>query len=271
VGSRKRVKRPPAEREKPIRNRVTGDPSVAPGNGDAGAAIADGLAAGRRVIEVAGASAMDAVEAGVQTAYTVCEEYLARGREEAVRQQARSGLMEPPNRDRTFDAWSQAMGPMSPMFAPWMQMMKMWTDGMTMWAPAWGAMAQQWTSPAAWADGNPFNAPPVTVALTSKTPVDVTVELKPGAQLRRLTVSPLRHASDGDAPPLAGIEIDCKPDRARLSVSIPKDQPAGSYSGKVVDSVGLEQGYVRVDVPEKTTARKAAKKKAAKKKAAKKS
>lgn len=167
------------------------------------------------------------------------------------------------NRKQPYDPWTQAMGPMAPMFAPWMQMMRLWTDGMSAMAPAWGVMARQWMSPAAWADGNPFNAPPVTIAVTSKVPVEVTAELRPGAPMHGLVARPLKHTSDAGAPPLVGLEIQCEADRVRLGITVPNDQPGGSYRGEVVDSTGLSQGYVRVDVPPQAAKRSTGKSKKA--------
>ena len=114
-------------------------------------------------------------------------------------------------------------------------------------------MAQQWASPAAWSDGNPMDGPTTSVLLTSKDPAEVTLEIQPGAQFRRLEAEPLEALDTEGAPPLAGVSFECAADHVRVSVTIPTSQPGGRYSGRVLDEAGGTQGRLSVEVHAKAT------------------
>lgn len=139
------------------------------------------------------------------------------------------------------DPWAQAWGPMAPMVAPWAQMMRMWTDAMAGFAPAWGAMAGPWL-------GAMGASSPVSILVSSEAPTQVRAEVRPGAERLTLRVDALRAQDESGAPALETVSIEPHGDGLRVSVMIPKDQPAGRYHGSILDPSGAVQGHVSVEV-----------------------
>ncbi len=124
-------------------------------------------------------------------------------------------------------------------------MMRMWADGMSMFVPGWNAMASQWMPGAAGAWGA---APSVSVLVSSKNPAEVRADIRPGAQSRKLSVAALEPHGSTEGPSFAGVTIEAHGEGLRVSVTVPKDQPAGSYYGTVVDEAGGTQGHVFVEL-----------------------
>jgi hypothetical protein len=75
----------------------------------------------------------------------------------------------------------------------------------------------------------------VDIEVISSCPTGVSLDLR-SAVGATLTVPPLRAADDG-RPPLTDIGFHTLEGRSVLRIKIPKGQPAGTYSGVVVDSV----------------------------------
>src|SRR5678816_4206374 len=119
-----RRKRVPPEQSGPVRNPVVRPADAAPraarpattAPGAAfGAVVDEGLRTAERLPEISSAAVRGAMECGVQTAYTVIDEYMARGREAASRFQNRPDGRGPMSDDRqNTGGWSTAWGPMSP-------------------------------------------------------------------------------------------------------------------------------------------------------------
>jgi len=246
-----RITRNQPKRAGPIRNFAGAPPRPNDGVGLA-TAVGTGFEAGQTALSVTGDVARGVVDAGVQTAYMVYEEYINRGREAAQRYRARRGDMCQSDWNQPGqDPWAQAWGPMAPMVAPWTQMMRLWAQSMSMWVPGAGEMASQWMSPGAWTGNGSSHPPRVTVSVTSDDPTEVTAELKPGSAGLRLSAEALkRDTATSDAPTIAGVTVDCLAieNRVRVAVVVPKDQPEGSYRGAVRDQFGNEQGHVVVRI-----------------------
>src|SRR6266536_2010068 len=95
-----RRKRVPPEQSGPIRNPVVPPSahaddapqaarSATTAGASFGAVVDEGLRTAERLAEISNAAVRGAMECGVQTAYTVIDEYMARGREAASRYQTR--------------------------------------------------------------------------------------------------------------------------------------------------------------------------------------
>jgi hypothetical protein len=214
-----RVRRPRPERTEPIRNWSTmfgGAPT-----GDA--APATGMA--------------DAVQRSVDLAYRVVDEYVRQGQRAAERFTGRGGAALPSTGDMQDAA---------------AQMTRFASDGMRIWLEMMGvAMAGAGPSLAPVLGAAPATSPPVAaagpapeaattrvrLALSTRRPVEVAVDLRPEASRAELVAHALR-AADADIPPLAGaaFELDPNGGPVTLRLTVPDDQPEGIYNGLVIDA-----------------------------------
>lgn len=201
------------------------------------------------------------LERGVETAYMVVEEYMLRGRQAAGRRyqngSANAGSAGSTNGngrpDMSNDRQQGGSGngsQMPPLMQPFMQMMRMWTDGMSAFVPG-GGMASDWMNQwmpgmTAWT-GTPTTTRAISVYISSKHPAEVTVDLEPGAEYAKLTADPLT-SGDSGAPPLAAVRFECETGHVRVRVTVPTDQPGGSYAGHIHDATGARRGEVRVEI-----------------------
>lgn len=232
-------------------------PRSSAGGYTVGTVVDGGLDAAMRAVEAADATIRGTVERSVETAYQVIEEYMLRGRQAAGRHhETRNG------RDRMSDDTSNGHGQrpggigFDPM-QPWMQMMRLWTDTMTTMMPAAAAMMptnlMSQFMPGAAPFANAYQRAKLSVSVTSENPVEVSVDLDPGAEYASLTVDPLARAESG-APKIASTSVACDAGRVTLRVTVPKDQPSGRYTGAVLDATGTRRGEVTVVVTERAGA-----------------
>jgi hypothetical protein len=162
------------------------------------------------------------------------------------------------NENRGYEnGWSsQQWGPMSAMMAPWMPMMRMWQESMSAFTQGTPmASMTEWMN--AFTPGAGFGRPGsvcVAVQLSSQTPATVRVELDGGAETMKLSAAPLQHASSRTAPSLVGVRFDTQNGAPRVSVTIPSDQPGGTYRGQVQDDTGVRRGQLTVEVQASTPA-----------------
>lgn len=78
--------------------------------------------------------------------------------------------------------------------------------------------------------------PPLGVEVRSERATSIELELRPGARFRSLAVHDLR-AREVGAPRLrARCETEAGTGRVRILVEVPRDQPAGAYSGLLLDA-----------------------------------
>ena len=239
-----RVKREPPERTGPIRQAGTGKSSSTPTPAadpvTPSSVVDQGLRTARLMVSVADATVKGAVERGVDTAYTVIDEYMTRGRNAAGRRSqwtdGRSDMSQ--SQDQQFSTpWGSGWG----LMAPWWQMMRVWAEGMAAFAPG---------GPGAFAPGGAgrtYQPPRVEVRVSSKPIALVTVNLDPGADWLQLTAEPLAPAGDADTSPLA-LSFECHPGTVKVSVTVPDDQPADSYTFAIRDRDQCQRGELRVDV-----------------------
>ncbi len=86
----------------------------------------------------------------------------------------------------------------------------------------------------------------IEVASPRRTQVTLDLRLRPGRFVPRVHAL---HASDPSAPPLTGVSFEMDPARPEptLRIEVPQDQPAGMYTGVVVDSASNEpRGFLSV-------------------------
>jgi hypothetical protein len=225
-----RLKRIPPERNGPIRNPLIGaGPAPPPTPGPTPAAALRG-----------------ALECGVRSAYAVIDEYLKRGYEAARQNNHQQNGRDYMNGEKpNYGTWSNPWGPMAPLFDQWSAAMRMWAE---MWAPFLpGSRQGAWPWPAtggapyAGSYGAAAAAPqPVSVKVASKRPTEVTVNLKPGADMTQAT-------ADSFAPPLVNsVSLDCKGGVLSVSVAIADNQPPGRYSGVLRGADGSVAGDLTV-------------------------
>jgi hypothetical protein len=271
--SSSRRKRVPPEGSGPIRNPVVRSPAgaddapraarsatAAPGAAF-GAVVDQGMRTAERLAEISSAAVRGAMECGVQTAYTVIDEYMARGREAASRFQNRPDGRGPMSDDRqNYGGWSTAWGPMSPFLVPWTNAIRMWSEALTMFVPGAGWPQQAW-NPGAGAYAPPGTAggaapfagaaagPKVSVKVSSQSPAEVTLNVAPYADRMTLVAGPLNKVGGSDALPLTGVSLSCEPGHVRVSVTVVTDQPPGRYSGVILNANGNDVvGALTVDI-----------------------
>ena len=238
-----RLKRVPLARTRPVRN------AAVPGGRPAPRSVSPFgvVEAAEKLAEVSDSAVKGAVECGVNTAYTVIDEYMRRGLEAATRQREHARQRGTMNDDRyscsnPYIAW----GPMAPLIAPWIQAMQAWVCAMSAFAP--GAMYRgPWTSYA-----QTTSSPNISVRVTSRHPTEVTTTLAPGADAMTLSAAELRIVDPAPepvgAPPLTA-SITCGPRPIQVSVSVPDTQPPGRYRGAIVNNAdGTQVGTLLVQI-----------------------
>jgi hypothetical protein len=250
MADRKRVTREPPERGGPIRRTGMGSSSASeapPADPVTPSSVVDqGLKTARMMARVADATVKGVVERSVDTAYTVIDEYMTRGRNAAgLRSQStdgRNGMSQDPQ-------FSTPWGPSSDLMAPWWQMMRMWAEGVAAFMSVGPGSASAWLNSfapggAGWTGGP---SPRVEVRVSSKRTAVVTVSLQPGADSLQLTAD--APAATGNAKkPSLDIAFESLPGLVRVSVTVPDDQPADSYTFTIRDRDHCQRGELRVDV-----------------------
>jgi hypothetical protein len=249
--SKERVKRETPERDGPLRQGA----AAAALFGDkvtrrVEQLVGGGLKTARLVVEAAAEPVLGAAERGVQTAYTVLDEYLARGKEAAKRYEMPTSGGPDMSDQRQFNGMWNAWGPMGPMMAqaagPWMQVARMWTDSMAQFVPGGQAAVNQWMAmwpgmPGATASTAGARA---GVRVASARPTTVQVSLAPDAEYMTLSAAPV--AASGDA--LGGVTLSTVEGRLLVSVVVADSQAAGTYRGPIVDGGGNPRGELTVDI-----------------------
>jgi hypothetical protein len=271
-----RLKRDPLPRSGPIRNpsaRVRPDP-VGPFDSEEPARRRRRGSSRRpsRVMENAEATILDAATRGVETAYTICEEYLRRGREAARRLQHASYLEADMSYGRRCSSdWPGAWGPTGPTMAPWMQMARMWSDWMGAFVPGMAAMGSAWgADPYGYGGGTMQGGPcghgpgcgcgspshsarmgsqsRIPVQVQSKNPVEVTLDLEPGAECSsKLDAGDVRGES-GRSDVLPHAEFLNRGGRKCLSVQAEDNVLPGRYCAEVYDDCGADCGVITIQV-----------------------
>ena len=261
VSDYRRVRRNDAERIAPIRdwsnllrNPAAQGVPAASGNGAAMKAPAsefppDGGANGSA--PAATSSPPDPVseeaQRGIEDAYRVIDEHLQEGRRAA---QARPAATRPgaPGADQSVPAGAAGAGAAPPNFEEMVaQGLRLYTSLAPLWTTLLNSVANTAVARDQSADGLsvaplapapiPRNtAAPVIVEIASLRRARVTVDLPQQADTLNLAVGGLLSIEAGK-PPLREITlgIEAGSNRTVVSIRVPDDQPAGMYSGVIVD------------------------------------
>jgi hypothetical protein len=253
------LKRDAPARSGPIRNKAVATPAASSRTGDSGltvgAIVDESVKNAMRAVEAADATVRGAVERGVDTAYTVIEEYMLRGRQAAGRNHERRNGRHEMNDERHGGSNASnggfgagPWGAMNPM-AVWMQMMRAWTDSMSSMIPGANGLASDWMSqfmPGAAMWGGSSARASISVQVSSQYPVEVKADLDSGAEYSMLTAEPLKMRSDEDAT--LAVTLKCTPGLVRIGVTVPNGQAGGRYTGAVNDASGAKRGEITVDI-----------------------
>jgi len=218
-----RIKRPKLERTDPVRNwaSLLGVGGALPGGGAAGGVLNDVIAR------------------SVDLGYRVIDEYVRQGQRAAER--LSGGAPDPAAVTNDMQEISARMAQYSSdLMSLWFQMMgaAMANAGMAASAPSAAAPPPPGTAAAATVAAGAASAGEpvrVRVEVASVQPVEVGLDLRPGAGRAPLLVHALR-AVDPDKPALAASAVpDGDEGVVRLRVQVPDDHPPGVYSGLLVD------------------------------------
>ena len=252
MADRARIKREPPERSGPIRQAGMWSSSASPARAadpvTPSSAVDQGLKTARLMARAADATVKGAVERGVDTAYTVIDEYMTRGRNAAGRRSQWTGGRNGMSQDPQF---STPWGSSSDLLAPWWQMMRICAEGMATFMPGGPGPATAWLNAfvpggAGWAGS--YQPPRVEVRVSSKPTAVVTVNLHPGADSLQLTAEPLAPAGNAKKTSPLGLTFESFPGLVRVSVEVPDDQPADSYTFTIRDKDHYHRGELRVEV-----------------------
>lgn len=193
------------------------DPIAPAGNGSPGVAPDDASAAAEPTLDAE-------ARAGIDTAYRVIDEHLREGRRAA---EARSGSGPTAGPAAAADAAGAAAAD---------GFQEIIAQGGRLYAslaPLWAGLFKAIATPAADA---PAAGAPVVVEIASARMARVTVDLQRQAEAKNLALAGL-HALEPGLSPLTGVEFAAEPgtNRVIVRIRVPAGQPAGDYSGAIVD------------------------------------
>ena len=168
---------------------------------------------------------------GVELAYSVIEKYIAEGR-----QTAESFSSQPYSTRVTNDNLQDVLERMLRLQA---EMLPLWIETLATLVKVDPARNGHAPAPDSWPrpnGGKSSETMAVSIEVVSRRPVQVSVELRPSSDARSL-VSLGLNAIDSSKPVLTDISFlpDEVPGRIKLRLRIPESQPAGTYSGVVVN------------------------------------
>jgi hypothetical protein len=237
VNSKERIKRPHLDRTQPIRSWST--LFAAPG-----ASRAPSTPPAGSVRAKAEASLSDVVSHSVDLGYRVIDEYIRQGQKAAQRFTDRSYAPDTITGDAQELASRMAQYA-SDFTALWIEFMQVtmgnagrWPmppfDGFGVASQPKGQAAPAAPAPAA---AGAADVPRVKIAVASPSPTEVLVDLRPDATARRFVVHSLR-AVGPDKPPISGVVLESTggEEPLTLRIRVPAGQPAGTYSGLIVDA-----------------------------------
>lgn len=247
-----RRKRVNPARQGPVRNPITGahGPSSRPQSARPGGGALNGGAAGM------GGIMNDALERGVRTAYTVIDEYMRRGYEDARKQRT--------SESSSGENMSQSKNNPYPN-NPWVSFgmpMNMWMNAMRAWSEAWMTMMPNmmppgmmppWMMPGFPGAAMGYGASPATagyrinVSSSSAAAVSASLNLMPGADCRGLRLGVLRPEQGQATPPIASISPDSQ-GTLSISINVPAKQEAGRFFADVLSPDGALTGRFSLDI-----------------------
>lgn len=223
------------------------------------------------------------VERGVDTAYTVIDAYLLRGRQAAQRASAAApemaGLLSGQGGLGGLGAGLAAGAPWgstaSSVAAPWLQLLRAWADALATLGPLAGRvgaglgdalppgfMAAGGAAPAAFGASPATAAAPaaaapmaatgprakVTIELVSHRSAEVAVSLEPGADLAALQADWLTPAAGPAAGAPGSLALYSEPGHVHLRLTLTEPPPPGRHEARLTDPQGQAWGSVVVSI-----------------------
>lgn len=173
----------------------------------------------------------DRLAKGVELAYSVIDKYIAEGRRTA------EGLSSQPYTTRETNDNLQDVLERTLRFQA--EMLPLWIETLATLVkvdPSRNGHAPAPEAKPAPANGKNTNTMTVSIEVVSVRPVQVSVELQPNSEAESL-ISLGLNAIDSNRPALKDISLvpDGVPGRMKLRLQIPDSQPAGIYSGVIVN------------------------------------
>jgi hypothetical protein len=239
VSDRERIHRTDPVRGGPIRNFA--NLYTRP---EAGGPQANLHAAGASEQNGTGAAGGDPISRGVEVAYQVIEKYIASGRS-AAEQLSNQTYAPRFGGDSLQELLQRMLRFQSELVPLWLDMIGNLARSDVLSGAAAGLRNGTHTNGAA-----PREPHPVAIELRSGRPVRLTFETRGSARAADLASAGL-HALEAGKPAIAGIAL--LPDEAgrwaKVTITIPDAQPAGRYSGVVVDRISGEvHGTLSIEV-----------------------
>ncbi len=186
-----------------------------------------------------------AVEKAVHTAYRVFDDYVQRAFQTASLYSPMDGRM--PNMNEAQDMAGMAMKYWTEMaknwFGPWTQFSSImnpqsdsaWDLGNNPFMAAARAAAGAAGAAPAGATAGSAARVAISVEISASQPAEVIVELGDRTPSASLAAQPLQ-AIDGEGkPPLSAVTLELRDGKLCVTVTVPRDQPAGAYTGAIVD------------------------------------
>ncbi len=213
-----------------------------------GTVVDEGLRTAFRAVQANDATIRGAVERGVDTAYTVIEEYMLRGRQAAGRHHERTHGSDDMSDDRNYrrTGWP-AGGDLPPLLEPWMQMMRLWTESMSSFIPG-GAGFPNPFAPRGAPSGSAAARVTVAVQVSSKQPAEVAVDIDAGYERAPLSTDAMLHVDRTMGARIADFAVECRDGHVRVRLAVPDTQSPGCYEATLRDTEGARRGAVRVDI-----------------------
>lgn len=182
---------------------------------------------------------------GVELAYSVIDKYIAEGRRTA------EGLSSQPYTARATNDNLQDVLERTLRFQA--EMLPLWIETLATLVkvdPSRNGHAPAPEARPAPANGKNTNTMAVSIEVVSVRPVQVSVELQPNSEAESL-ISLGLNAIDSNRPALKDISLvpDGVPGRMKLRLQIPDSQPAGIYSGVIVNrNSGMVRGTLSIRI-----------------------
>lgn len=244
-----RVKRPEPERTDPIRSgwlSLFGIPT-GPSRSDGRSPGAD--ARGKPL-------SSDPVARAVELGYRVVDDYLRQGQQVASRISGARDRSSPLPMVDVQDLMTRWFQYTSELTEVWFQLVGLAASGQMPRGAAGPVEPAPPTTPdgsgsAGTAAATPAEPARVAVAVQCGRPVEVTLDLRPIPSDATIRVHDLR-AVDPDKPRIADVGVERAEDGEgfQLRIRVPDDQPAGTYSGLVLnEATSLPAGSVAVRIP----------------------
>jgi hypothetical protein len=255
MSDRPRVKRKDPERSAPIRNwsnlfRSAGAPGVSPASGNGAAMkrsadefVPDGVANGSAPGAASAAPTepvSEEAQFGIESAYRVIDEHLREGQRAA---QARS-----PRGTTTGLAGAAITNEGIQEIAA--QAIRLYSSMAPLWSGIVNSMANAGVPREPVAGASPSSLKPVVVEIASPRMARVTVDLPSQANPQNLAIGGML-AVEAEKPPLKDVRLAIEPgsNRVVVRIRVPDDQPAGAYSGVIVErESGESRGTITVRI-----------------------